>query len=147
MGLTLYNGSLLLKNGALGTGQACCCGGPAGACCCCVETGAFMFFPATTEALALFFCQIQYNSLINQGVTPCKECRAFATPETPSSPFGASYGVPFCVPTIGGEEDCDCVSNWPGGLSHELISFAQNEPCGEPTAAGYSLCNSPNPLP
>jgi hypothetical protein len=147
MGLTLYNGSLLLKNGALGTGQACCCGGPAGVCCCCVETLAFMFFPARTEALALFFCQTQYNSLINQGVTPCKECRAFATPETPSSPFGASYGVPFCVPTIGGEEDCDCVSNWPGGLSHELISFAQNEPCGEPTAAGYSLCNSPNPLP
>jgi hypothetical protein len=111
-----------------------------------VETSVFMPFPATTEALALLFCQIQYNSLIDQGVTPCKECRAFATDST-VSPFGASYGVPFCVPSNGGAEDCDCVSQWPGGLSHELISFAPNEPCGGTTGAGYSLCNSPNPLP
>lgn len=132
-----------------GVGTTCTpnpCNPSSGACCCCVEIEAFMPFPATSEALALFFCQIQYDTLIAQGVTPCKECRAHAV-DNEISPFSASLGAPFCVPSSGGAEDCDCVSQLPAGRSHELLSFAANEPCGVPTAAGYSLCNSQNPLP
>ena len=104
MGLTLYNGKLLLRDGKLGTGQGCCCGGGA----CCLPDGTCTSGGTQEECEA---CET---------VNTCTEYLFLEDPDQPC-PEGWQGGGGFCQRTTNPASCEECAGDcWP----------QQQGPCG-----------------
>ena len=127
MALINQGGKLLLRDGALGTGQACCCGGQGAACC----HVSFQWFPAvydpdtnTFPGLPDFDTWVGIPNALIPGWT-CSwffagSCSKYV-PVSSEEECAAQYGQP--IPEL----PFDIDPGWGGGA---VDAYFSNTPCG-----------------